>query len=91
MTKIYTGNINVSLIDKEKLYEGKKGQYASVIIFVNEEPDQYGNHVAVQQQTEKDEPKIYLGNLKKLEKKSEQENVDTDTGEILDEEDDLPF
>jgi len=37
-------NINVSLIDKSELYEGKKGKYLSLTLFENREgPDKYGN------------------------------------------------
>jgi hypothetical protein len=37
-------NINVSLIDKSELYEGKKGKYLSLTLFENRDgEDQYGN------------------------------------------------
>jgi len=37
-------NINVSIIDKSELYEGKKGKYLSLTLFENREgPDKYGN------------------------------------------------
>jgi len=37
-------NINVSLIDKSELYEGKKGKYLSLTLFENRDgTDQYGN------------------------------------------------
>ena len=37
-------NINVTLIDKSELYEGKKGKYLSLTLFENRDgTDQYGN------------------------------------------------
>ena len=71
MAKILVGKIDVTKIDKNKLFKGAKGTYADVVIFVNEEVDQYGNCASIQQSQSKEDreagaPKIYLGNLKDL-------------------------
>ena len=62
--KLFTGKINLSKIDKTKLFKGKKGTYLDVAIWFNELPDQYGNNLSIQQSTKKDEPNIYLGEAK---------------------------
>lgn len=67
--KLYLGSIDVSKIDKSKLFTGKKGTYLNLSIWVNNEPDNYGNHMSIQQSTKKDEDKIYLGNGKEFEVK----------------------
>ena len=71
MAKILVGKIDVTKIDKNKLFKGKKGTYCDVVIFVNDEVDQFGNIASVQQSQSKEDreggaPKIYLGNLKDL-------------------------
>lgn len=59
-----TASINLSKIDKGKIIEGKNGKYIDLVIWFNEEPDQYGNNFSIQQRTSGDEKKIYLGNGK---------------------------
>ena len=85
MSKLFTGSIDVTKIIKEKLYKGKKGTYLNVSVWMNEEEDQYGNIASIQQTTEKDEPKIFIGNLKEI--KFDKPT----TGESSDVEDDMPF
>jgi hypothetical protein len=38
-----TLKINVSKILKEHLFEGKQGKYLDLVVFENDEPDEYGN------------------------------------------------
>lgn len=64
MNKLLIGKINLSKIDKTKIFEGKKGKYIDIAIWFSEEPDQFGNNLSIQQSTKKDEPKIYLGEAK---------------------------
>ena len=66
MAKLLTGSLNVTKIIKEKLYKGQKGIYLNVSIWINDKEDKFGNIASVQQQTRRDEPKIYLGNLKEF-------------------------
>lgn len=88
MAKLITASIDVTKIDKSKLVKGKKGVYANLIIWVNDEVDQFGNNVSIQQSLTKEEresnkDKIYLGNGKVHDKKNE----------VLNQQDkeDLPF
>jgi len=64
MGKLFLGKINLSEIDKTKIFEGKKGKWIDVTIWENDEPDQYGNHMSIEQSTKKGDKKIYLGNAK---------------------------
>lgn len=84
MSKLYTGKIDVTKINKDKLFKGEKGTYLDLTIWINDEPDQYGNNMSFQQSTSKDEPKIYIGNAKEfIKKQDEPEKNYTDN--------DLPF
>ena len=61
MNRLINAKINVSKIDKTKLFKGAKGTYLDLAIWVNETPDQFGNDISIEQRTGKDEKKIYLG------------------------------
>jgi hypothetical protein len=64
MNKLFIGKINLSKIDKERLFKGQKGTYLDIAVWFSEEPDQFGNNLSIQQSTKKDEPKIYIGEAK---------------------------
>lgn len=69
MSKLLKGSINLSKVDKNKIFTGKSGdKYLFIDVWINDEPDKYGNISSIQQQTKKDETKIFLGNLKENEK-----------------------
>ncbi len=66
---MYYGSIDVTKISKEKLVDGKKGKYCSVVVWINDEEDRFGNIASIQEGQSKEEresgaAKIYLGNLK---------------------------
>ncbi len=51
-------SIDVTQIDKARLFQGKKGKYLTLTGFVNlEEKDQYDNNGFITQKKNKDEPK----------------------------------
>ena len=69
MASIIATSINLSMIPKDKIIEGKKGKYLPITITLNDEVDQFGNNgpVVVQQTKEERESKTektYLGNVK---------------------------
>ena len=64
MNKLFVGKINLSKIDKTKLFKGEKGMWMDITVWFSEEPDKYGNNLSIQQSTKKDESKIYLGEAK---------------------------
>jgi len=69
MAVIIKTSINLNAIPKDKIIDGKKGKYLPVVITINDEEDQFGNHgpVTVDQSAEEREAKagkVYLGNVK---------------------------
>jgi len=69
MASIINASINLNLIDKTKIIEGKKGKYLPITITLNDDIDQFGNQgpVIVDQSKEEREAKTqktYLGNVK---------------------------
>ena len=69
MAGIIKTSINLNMIPKYKIIQGKKGKYLPIAITVNDEPDQFGNQgpVIVDQTKEEREAKAaktYLGNCK---------------------------
>ena len=69
MAGIIKTSINLALIPKDKIINGKKGKYLPIAITVNDEVDQFGNHgpVIVDQTKEERDAKAaktYLGNAK---------------------------
>ena len=69
MASIIKTSINLNLIPKDKIIDGKKGKYLPITITINDEVDQFGNQgpCVVEQSKEEREgkaPKVYLGNVK---------------------------
>jgi putative transposon-encoded protein len=70
MAQLLSVKIDVKKLDKARFYVGQKGTYAELTISVNDEVDQFGNSVSVQQSLTKEEreagnvPKNYIGNGK---------------------------
>jgi hypothetical protein len=69
MASIIKASINLDMIDKSKIYVGKKGKYLPITITINDEVDPYGNQgpCVIEQTKEEREAKvakIYLGNVK---------------------------
>ena len=62
--------IDVTKIDKDKLYKGQKGQYLDLTTFINlDEQDKYGNNGFISQSVSKEEKDAgvktpILGNVK---------------------------
>lgn len=68
MATIINASIDVTKIPKESLVVGKKGTYANVTVFINDET-RFGNNASIAMSQSKEEreagnPKIYLGNGK---------------------------
>ena len=69
MASIISGNIDLTKIDKSKIYEGKKGKYYPITVVLNNEPGNYGDSGYIQTEQTKEErdakqPKTFLGNVK---------------------------
>jgi len=91
MSKLFTGKIDLTKIDKSKIFTGKKGKYVDVTIWINDEPDQYGNSMSIQQSTKKGDSKIYIGNCKEFGSDQETPSIDTNKDQESDGPEDLPF
>ena len=66
MATIINASIDVTKIPKESLVVGKKGTYANVTVFINDET-KFGNNTSIAMSQSKEEreagdAKIYLGN-----------------------------
>ena len=66
MATIINASIDVTKIPKDALVTGKKGTYANVTVFINDET-RFGNNASIamsqsKEQREAGEPKVYLGN-----------------------------
>ena len=69
MASLISANIDLTKIDKSKIYEGKKGKYYPITIVLNDELGQYGDTGYIQTEQTKEEreakqAKTYLGNVK---------------------------
>ena len=67
MSKLLTGSIELTKIDKSKIVEKNRRKWLNISVWINDLKDQYGNIASIQISTKKDEPKIYIGNLKEFE------------------------
>ena len=89
MSKLFHAKIDLAKIDKEKIFVGKKGKYIDVSIWLNDEEDNYGNTMSIQQSTKKEETSIYLGNGKEHQK--QEANSSEEVKKDIEQTDDLPF
>ena len=67
--KIISVKVDVSKIDKSRLYKGEKGTYLSLTGIIKDEKDKYGNDVSVWEEQSKEEREAkkdrnFLGNGK---------------------------
>jgi hypothetical protein len=100
MSKLLTGSINLSKIDKTKIVSVDKNgnpfendaKYLNIVVWINDEPDNYGNTASIQISQSKEEREsgvkaIYIGNLKEPQSRTN-EPTSTRSASVAD---DLPF
>lgn len=100
MSKLLTGSIDLSKIDKTKIVSVDKegnpfknnAKYLNIVVWVNDEPDRYGNTASIQIGQSKEEREagakaIYIGNLKEPQSRSN-EPTSARSAQVAD---DLPF
>jgi hypothetical protein len=100
MSKLLTGSIDLSKIDKTKIVTTDKNgnpfengaKYLNVVVWINDEADQYGNNASIQISQSKEErdagaKAIYIGNLKEPQSRNN-EQTSARTASVAD---DLPF
>jgi hypothetical protein len=101
MSKLLTGSIDLSKIDKTKIVSTDKNgnpfengaKYLNVVVWLNDEADKYGNNASIQISQSKEEREagakaIYIGNLKQPQSRT---NEPTSAKNATVEIDDLPF
>lgn len=103
MSKMFTGSICLTdLIENAKKKHScfSKSQangkiYANVILWENDETDKFGNTHSLQLNSSKEnkesEGKIYIGNMKPVEKKEPQPLSDKDVKSFIPDNSGLPF
>ena len=64
MSKLLFGKINLSKIDKTKLFKGEKGIWMDLTIWLNDTPDKFGNDMSIEQSVKQGEDKIFIGSGK---------------------------
>jgi hypothetical protein len=67
--------LDVTKIDKSRLYKGAKGTYLDLVVYENESPDTYGNDYSVKQDCTKEDRDAgvkmpYIGNGKRIGQKA---------------------
>jgi hypothetical protein len=100
MSKMLTGSIDLNKIDKTKIVSTDKNgkpfengaKYLNVVVWINDEADQYGNNASIQISQSKEEREAgvkatYIGNLKEPQSRNN-EPTSTRTASV---EDTLPF
>jgi len=69
--------IDVTKIDKSRLFKGTKGTYLDLVVYENDTPDEYGNDYSVKQDCTKEDREAgvkmpYIGNGKNIGQKKQQ-------------------
>jgi hypothetical protein len=69
MARIIAASIDLTKIEKGRIIDGQKGKYYNITITVNDQPNNYGQDVAIQTQVSKEEREAgtkgaYIGNGK---------------------------
>lgn len=105
MSKMLVGSIDLSKIDKNKIVTKDKdgnpfqngAKYLSVVVWVNDEVDQYGNIASIQESISKEEREsgvkpTYIGNLKNIQGQNTNTQSAPQQGSgVKADDDDLPF
>ena len=96
--KVIVGKIDVTKIDKKRLFKGTKGTYLNFSMILNDTDDKYGNHGFISESVSREEREqgmkgTVLGNVKIVFDKPDREpGEDDDKGEEQPTmNDDLPF
>src|SRR5690606_22545167 len=110
MARMLVGSIDLSKVNKDKVVTTDKNgnpfengaKYLNVVVWLNDENDQYGNIASIQESISKEEREsgvkaTYIGNLKDLQAQSSNQGATTNSqpqekGSVVkDDESDLPF
>lgn len=95
MAKTIAIKIDVTKIEKERLFKGQKGTYLDAVLFLEDKPDQYGQSGMIVQSVSKEERQAgvkgpILGNVKVIGQQAPSQPKQTESN-FEEQEDDLPF
>lgn len=70
MSRLIKAKIDVTKIDKSKLFKGEKGTYMDIDIWINDAQDRFGNIGSISHSMSKEEResggvKVFIGNVSK--------------------------
>ncbi len=105
MSKMYYGSIDLNKVDKTKIIKKDKNgnpfengaKYLNVVVWINDEVDQYGNSASIQESISKEEREsgvkaTYIGNLKtNTQQQSNNNQTSNQSSQPQANEDDLGF
>lgn len=70
MSKLFLGSIDLTKINKNDIKAHENGaKYLSITMWVNEEPDKYGNNMSIKAGSK--ESSYYIGNAKEWKKEGD--------------------
>lgn len=96
MAKTIAIKIDVTKIEKQRLFPGKNGRkYLDAVLFLEDQPDQYGQSGMIVQSVSKEERQAgvkgpILGNVKVIGQQAPSQPKQTESN-FEEQEDDLPF
>lgn len=98
------GSIDLNKIEKQRIVTKDKNgnpfengaKYYNVVVWVNDEPDQFGNDASIQTSVTKEEREggqkgSYIGNLKSPTQQAQPTAIPQSQSSTVNEPDDLPF
>lgn len=99
MNKMMTGSINLTAVKelqktnpKAFFKSDKTGVlYLNATIFVNDEPDQYGNNASISVYDSETKKSVYLGNFKMFSQNAPAQSAQPAQSIVDNNDDDLPF
>lgn len=95
MAKTIAIKIDVTKIQKERLFKGQKGTYLDAVLFLEDKPDQYGQSGMIVQSVSKEERQAgvkgpILGNVKVIGQQAPSQPKQSESN-FEEQDDDLPF
>lgn len=104
MSRLLVGSIDLNKIDKSKVVTTDKNgnpfsngaKYYNIAVWINDNPDQYGNSASIQTSVSKEEKDngikgAYIGNLKDIQSNVNNTTVNEPVSVGAEVDDDLPF
>ena len=93
---IIIAKIDLTKIDKSKIFQGKKGKYLDIVLVTTDEQDDFGNvgsvaHSQTKEERDSKAKKIYIGNVSKVIDSGGKPKQQQPSRSIIDDDDDIPM